>query len=279
MIIFKKKSDLSKYLENQIKNDKKIGFVPTMGALHLGHISLIVESKSENDCTVCSIFINPTQFNDKDDFYKYPVSIEEDIELLEENGCDILFLPDQSEIYPQDFVKINYDIGALENCLEGLYRPGHYQGVCMVVDKLLSIVNCDHLYLGQKDYQQCKVIEKLLKINKSNTQLHITPTIREKNGLAMSSRNRRLSKFEKEKAGILYTSLLQVKNNLKEGDLSNILTNASKKISDAEINIEYFVITDLNLNMINSWDGNTPLIVLIAARINQVRLIDNMIIA
>ena len=135
MIIFKKKSDLSEYLENQIKNDKKIGFVPTMGALHLGHISLIVESKSENDCTVCSIFVNPTQFNDKDDFNKYPVSIEEDIQLLEENGCDILFLPDQSEIYPHDFVKINYDIGVLENCLEGVYRPGHYQGVCMVVDR------------------------------------------------------------------------------------------------------------------------------------------------
>ncbi len=278
MIIFKKASDLSKYLENQIKNEKKVGFVPTMGALHQGHISLILQSSKENDLTVCSIFINPTQFNDKDDFNKYPVTIEDDIHLLELNGCSILFLPDETEIYPPNFIKKNYELGYLEYCLEGIYRPGHYQGVCMVVDSLLSIIQCHNLYLGQKDYQQCKVIGKLIEICKINTRLHITPTVREPNGLAMSSRNRRLSNAEKEHAGLIFSTMLTIKNQLKEGDLSLIQSNASNTLSNEGFMIDYIEITDLNLNQVKSWDGKISLIVLVAVVTNHVRLIDNMII-
>ncbi len=278
MIIFKKASDLSKYLENQIKNEKKVGFVPTMGALHQGHISLILQSNKENDLTICSIFINPTQFNDKDDFNKYPVTIEDDIHLLELNGCSILFLPDETEIYPSNFIKKNYELGYLEYSLEGIYRPGHYQGVCMVVDRLLSIIQCHNLYLGQKDYQQCKVIGKLIEICKINTRLHITPTVREPNGLAMSSRNRRLSNAEKKHAGLIFSTMLTIKNQLKEGDLSLIQSNASNTLSNEGFMIDYIEITDLNLNQVKSWDGKISLIVLVAVVTNHVRLIDNMII-
>ncbi len=279
MIIFKKAADLSKHLENQAKNDKKIGFVPTMGALHLGHISLISQSIKENNITVCSIFINPTQFNNKDDFNKYPVSIEDDIEMLENNGCHILFLPDISEIYPSNFIKSTYELGILENCLEGISRPGHYQGVCMVVDRLLSIIKCHHLYLGQKDYQQCKVICHLIELRNIDVNLHISTTVREKNGLALSSRNRRLSTAEQEKASLIFETLMFIKTHLKQGDLTSIHRNAYKMLSEAGFEIDYIAITELNLHPISNWDGKTSLIALIAVTLNEVRLIDNLIIA
>ena len=196
MILFKKANDLRKWLDAQHKNGKRIGFVPTMGALHPGHISLIKKSKTENPVTVCSIFINPSQFNDPADFKKYPVTIETDIDMLEEADCDALFLPGSEEIYPDGYSNSKlYDIGYLETVLEGKYRPGHFQGVCMVVDRLLDIVQPDQLFLGQKDYQQCMVIKRLL-ILKGQTDkigLSICPTLREADGLAMSSRNLRLS--------------------------------------------------------------------------------------
>lgn len=279
MIVFKKASDLSKHLENQIKNNKTIGFVPTMGALHQGHISLISQSINENDLTVCSIFINPTQFNNKEDFNKYPVSIEDDIEMLEHNGCDILFLPNEYEIYPPGFIVKKYDLGNLESCLEGVYRPGHYQGVCMVVDRLLSIIHCKNLYLGQKDYQQCKVIGKLIELNNIQTNIHIAATVREKNGLAMSSRNRRLSSADLEKASMIHASLVNIKQELKPGNISTLPLIAAKTLTDEGFIIDYIEITDLNLQPIVNWDGNTSLIALIAVILNDIRLIDNLVIA
>ena len=144
---------------------KTIGFVPTMGALHAGHISLIKASKNENPITVCSIFVNPTQFNDPKDFEKYPVTIEKDIDMLKEAGCDVLFLPSVEEMYPEGIVTENhYDLGYLETILEGKFRPGHFQGVCMVMQRLLKIVSRIDLYLGQKDYQQCMVIKRLIEL-------------------------------------------------------------------------------------------------------------------
>ena len=164
MILFKKSTDLHNWVETQHKKGKIIVFVPTMGALHPGNISLIEDSKKANDFTVCSIFVNPTQFNDKKDFDLYPVTIEKDLAFLLGIETDVVFLPPVEEIYPAGEKKEHFDLGYLENILEGAYRPGHFQGVCMVVSRLLKIVRPDNFFLGQKDYQQCMVIKKLLEL-------------------------------------------------------------------------------------------------------------------
>src|SRR6476469_4861359 len=169
MTIFKRISDLSEHLNMLRSAQKTIGFVPTMGALHEGHLSLINTSKLKCDVTVCSIFVNPTQFNDPADFEKYPITIEKDIELLIRNGCDVLFLPSIVEMYPEGTSQTErYDLGELEDRLEGFYRPGHFQGVCRIVDKLLSAVQPDQLFMGQKDFQQCMVIKRLIELKHSN---------------------------------------------------------------------------------------------------------------
>ena len=162
MIIFKKKIDISNYIVNYKKTSGKIGFIPTMGALHKGHISLIEASKRTDTLTICSIFVNPTQFNNTADFEKYPVTIEKDIDMLEKAGCNVLFLPSVEEIYPEDSsTTLPYELGFIETVLDGKYRPGHFQGVCNVVQRLLDIVQPNTIYLGQKDYQQCIIIKKL----------------------------------------------------------------------------------------------------------------------
>jgi pantoate--beta-alanine ligase len=280
MILLKKRIDLHNWLDVQQKAKKNIGFVPTMGALHPGHISLITASKKENPITVCSIFINPTQFNNSTDLEKYPVSIEKDIDMLEEAGCDLLFLPSVLEIYPDGLnATRNYDLGYLETLLEGEFRPGHFQGVCMVVDRLLQLVNPDRLYLGQKDYQQCMVINKLVELTgkKEKIEVKICPTFREKDGLAMSSRNLRLNETERTTAATIYRSLLHVKENLKPGDLSALKKDATKMLEDAGFKVDYFYIGDAgNLSPVQSWDGQQKLVALVAAFLNEVRLIDNL---
>ena len=209
MIIFKTVKDISAHISRHKKEGRKIGFVPTMGALHDGHLSLINEVKTVGELCVCSIFVNPTQFNNSDDFKHYPVTIEQDIEQLIAAGCDVLFMPDQSEIYPPEYKAKVYDLGRLEEVLEGRFRPGHFQGVCQVVDRLLDIISVNTLYLGQKDYQQCMVIARLLDLTDrtQNVKLNIVPTIREKSGLAMSSRNLRLTEGERIKAATISENL------------------------------------------------------------------------
>jgi pantoate--beta-alanine ligase len=280
MILLKKRIDLHNWLDVQQKARKKIGFVPTMGALHPGHISLITASKKENPITVCSIFVNPTQFNNSTDLEKYPVTIEKDIDMLEEAGCDLLFLPSVLEIYPDGLKATrSYDLGYLETLLEGEFRPGHFQGVCMVVDRLLQLVNPDRLYLGQKDYQQCMVINKLVDLTgkKEKIEVKICPTLREKDGLAMSSRNLRLNETERTTAVIIYRSLLHVKENLKPGDLSTLKKDATKMLEDAGFKVDYLFIGDAgNLSPVQSWDGQQKLVALVAAFLNEVRLIDNL---
>jgi len=197
MITFKKTNELQEQLDQCRLKNGCIGFVPTMGALHDGHLSLLKTSLRENKFTVCSIFVNPAQFNDPNDFKKYPSTINEDLSKLETNGCDILFLPSVEEVYPDGFeVRKKYDLGYLDTLLEGEFRPGHFQGVCMAVEKLLLIVRPDKLYLGQKDYQQCMIITRLIQLMglEEKVNVRICPILREKDGLAMSSRNMRLNK-------------------------------------------------------------------------------------
>jgi len=282
MILFKKVIDLRKWLDDQQLKGIMPGFVPTMGALHAGHISLIQASKSENPLTVCSIFINPTQFNDPKDFEKYPITIERDIELLEEAGCDVLFLPDVKEIYPDGHVsQKTYGLGYLETILEGKFRPGHFQGVCMVVERLLRIVQPKNLYLGQKDYQQCMVIRKLISLMKEEDDIivKISPTLRESDGLAMSSRNMRLNPEEREKATGIYQTLLYIKDNLNSGSLSSLKRSATHKLNEKGFKVDYVEIAEAeNLSIVEDWDGKKALVILIAAFLNEVRLIDNLVV-
>jgi pantoate--beta-alanine ligase len=282
MILFKKVTDLQRHLGKKKEAGDKIGFVPTMGALHQGHLSLIESSRANNSITVCSIFVNPAQFNDPADFEKYPITIEKDIALLEGAGVTILFLPPVSEIYPAGASgSKQYDLGYLETILEGKYRPGHFQGVCKVMDRLLSIVKPDNLYLGQKDYQQCMVIAKLVELmgQKEAIRVNICPTLRESDGLAMSSRNMRLNKEERAKASAIYEALIYIKKNLEAGNLQPLKTTVLARLTADGFKPDYIEIADAStLEIVNEWDGKQKLVVLAAAFLNEVRLIDNMTI-
>lgn len=279
MILVKTANDLTQILANKSHRNKSIGFVPTMGALHEGHLGLLEHSKQNTGITVCSIFVNPTQFNDPQDFAKYPVTIEKDLLLLEKAGCDIVFLPSVNEIYPAGTaLEKHFDLGYLETILEGRYRPGHFQGVCQVVNRLLEIVRPTTLFLGQKDYQQCMVIKRLIALAGFETRLVIVPTIREASGLALSSRNLRLSPKDKEVAAVIYRSLQYLKQNIQPGSLDNYITNAEMMISEAGFEkTDYVAIADADtLQPIDEWDGHSSLVGLVAAFIGGVRLIDNM---
>ena len=280
MIIFKKAADIGIFLQQKRQNNPKTGFVPTMGALHQGHISLIESACSENDVVVCSIFVNPTQFNDPKDFQTYPITIEKDIDLLEKAGCDALFLPSVEEMYPAGLEnKKTYALGYLETVLEGRYRPGHFQGVCQVVHRLLTIVPADRLYLGQKDFQQCMVIRKMIELENLPVETVICPTLRETDGLAMSSRNMRLGKTAREKAVEISRTLLHIKSSLKAGDLSELKTAAVEQLNRTGFKTDYVEIADADtLELIGRGDGKRKLVALCAAFLGEVRLIDNMLL-
>ena len=282
MILFKKAIALHNYLEIQRKQGKKYGFIPTMGALHEGHISLMINSKKVDDLSISSIFINPVQFNDPADFEKYPVTLEKDIALLEAADCDVLFLPSIAEMYPGGTkMAYHYDLGYLETILEGQYRPGHFQGVCKVVHRLLEIIKPGNLYLGQKDYQQCMVIKKLIELigMKELISLNISPTVRHAGGLAMSSRNMRLTENEKKIAPAIYQSLLTIKDQIQKGELATIKNKAIERLAEKGFRIDYVEIADAgNLQLVELWDGKQNLIALAAANLNQVRLIDNVLL-
>jgi pantoate--beta-alanine ligase len=281
MIILKKPDDLQLFLKKKRRNEIRVGFVPTMGALHAGHLSLIKASKEQNEITVCSIFVNPAQFNDPEDFKKYPVTVERDIELLELAGCDIAFIPSVGDIYPTGITVNHYEIGLLETQLEGKYRPGHFQGVCRVMHRLLEIVLPNNLYLGQKDYQQCMVIKKLIEIIGLTglVKLITCPTLREKDGLAMSSRNTRLNEKERKKAVVIYQALSYIFKNLRPGKTGFVLDESLSMLEKDGFKTDYLTITDADtLQTVEDWDGRQKIVALAAAFINKVRLIDNMII-
>jgi len=280
MIIFKLPEDLHPYL-SQKKNEKiATGFVPTMGALHPGHIGLIKNARLENDLVVCSIFVNPTQFNDPKDFEKYPATIENDIFSLEKAGCDVLFLPTVNTIYPFGVNRsMTYQLGYLETILEGKFRPGHFQGVCQVVHRLLEIVMPDRLYLGQKDFQQCMVLKKMIADYHINTETVICATKREADGLAMSSRNIRLNENERATAPAIYEALLFIEDTLKKGNIDELKETVKVKLAIKGFNVDYVEIASAdNLDIIHEWDGKTSMVALIAAFLNEVRLIDNLIL-
>jgi pantoate--beta-alanine ligase len=279
MIIFKKIAGIREKL-GMLRHKGNIGFVPTMGALHDGHLELLHTARKENMFTVASIFVNPTQFNDPKDFQKYPITIEKDIDKLIRAGCDLLFLPDQDEIYPGGFTALeDYDLGNLDQILEGKFRPGHFQGVCRVVNRLLDAVEPDCLYLGQKDYQQCLVIRRLLDITGRGTSLRICDTVREPDGLAMSSRNMRLSPSQRAIAPNIYKVLQHCYKHLHEGNLQTLRNEAFSELTREGFRVDYLEFAHaFSLEIKTSWNGIEPLVVLVAVFMEDVRLIDNKLL-
>ncbi|NML39056.1 pantoate--beta-alanine ligase [Chitinophaga sp. G-6-1-13] len=283
MYLFKRSNDLKKHLDLVRKSSKSIGFVPTMGALHNGHLSLIQEAKKENDVVVCSIFVNPTQFNDPKDFEKYPITIEEDIKKLNDASTDILFLPSVEEMYPEGLAGgEHYDFGDLETILEGKFRSGHFQGVGRIVHKLLDIVQPHKLFMGQKDMQQCLIIRKLLQITNSTIELVVCPTLREPSGLAMSSRNERLSPAARKKAVAIYQALLKLRDEFGKGLF--LLEAAREAFDDLKQQgfepeyVDILLLKDGHLGHMDEPPGDHTVIAAIAAWLDGVRLIDNMVL-
>lgn len=280
MIIFKNAADINKFLEHPANSTQGSGFIPTMGALHRGHISLLEAVKKTGALSVCSIFVNPTQFNDVRDFENYPSTLEQDIDWLEKSGCDVLFLPSVTEMYPGGLKNnVHYNLGYLETVLEGKYRPGHFQGVCQVVHRLLNIIPATQLYLGQKDYQQCMVLKKLVEQENIPTEIIICPTLREADGLAMSSRNLRLTKSNRAKATGIYKTLSYIKSSIKPGSLKPLKETARTELRAAGFKTDYVEIADAGtLELLDAWDGEIKTVALCAAFLDDVRLIDNMIL-
>lgn len=254
-----------------------IGFVPTMGALHPGHLSLLAHARQLSDITVCSIFVNPTQFNDPKDLEKYPRPIGSDMEKLEEAGCDILFNPGVNEMYA-DNEQWHLDIGELEYLLEGQFRPGHYQGVTQVVFKLFDIVKPDMAFFGQKDYQQVLVIEKMVEMLSLPVEVVMCPIKRESDGLAMSSRNIHLSAEDRIHALVLSKTLIWLKQNFDRTRIAS-LSKVCEAMINAEpgVQMEYFEIADGG-NLHTADQNSLKIVALVAAKVGNTRLIDNMIL-
>jgi len=251
-----------------------------MGALHAGHISLLAEAQREQAFAVCSIFVNPTQFNDPADFARYPQTIEQDIRRLTMAQADLLFWPAVDEIYPQGMKGLEtYDLGSLDSVAEGRYRPGHFQGVCQVMSRLLALVDPDRLFMGQKDFQQGLVVGQLLSLMNSRTQLITCPTVREPDGLAMSSRNARLSAADRSRAPAIYQALRLISRELAPGAVSDLLDRARADLAYAGFRVDYIVIADRKtLEPVTNWDGAKPIIALAAAFLGELRLIDNLLL-
>ena len=281
MEIFNTQNALWEYLKAPRAQAKKIALVPTMGALHEGHMSLIIEGKKHADLVVCSIFVNPTQFNDPKDLEKYPRPIEQDIKLLEEQGCDILFLPTVEEMYPNKNEEWHIDLGRLDQIWEGAQRPGHFQGVTQIVYKLFNLVQPEVACFGQKDFQQVMVIQKMIDIKQLNIKLIICPIIRSQEGLALSSRNSRLSEAGKEKALLLYRSLKIVKEGFNQHvELEKLQHIAEEKIKEEEgLELEYFAISETRtLERAMHIEQDKQYVAHVVAWIEGVRLIDNMLL-
>ena len=278
MIIFKKKEELKKYLKTSFSS-KKIGFVPTMGALHKGHLSLIEESIQKCEITICSIFINPTQFNSKNDLIKYPKTLNQDINKLIEYKCDILYQPEVEDLYTKDETRKSFSFRGIDQQLEGEFRPNHFNGVATVVEKLLNIIKPDFSFFGMKDIQQLMVIKELVKNKKINTQIIGLPTVREKNGLAKSSRNIHLTKKDRKQAALIFKQLTFCKENIKSDNINIILEKAKEKLIGEKIKIEYFELISLDsFKVPDIIFADKKYAICVAAYIAGIRLIDNIIL-
>tara|TARA_Y100000589_G_scaffold321098_1_gene351873 strand:- start:80427 stop:81311 length:885 start_codon:yes stop_codon:yes gene_type:complete len=279
MEVFDKVIQTQNAILNLRKKGKKIGFVPTMGALHEGHLQLVKQSLAGNDITVVSIFVNPIQFNNPQDLEKYPRTLEDDLEKLQQTGCDIVFTPTEKEMYPEGKpTEIIYDFGQLERVMEGKHRPGHFNGVAIVVKRLFEITLPHNAYFGEKDFQQLKIIQALVAQEQMDINIVPCPIVREPSGLAMSSRNERLSADERQKAAIISKLLQEIKDNYKKYSPKEWGQRFIQKINAVSpFKAEYLTFADANtLQPVNDWNDAEQVRAFASVYCNDVRLIDNM---
>lgn len=262
----------------ELRKDKTIGFVPTMGALHPGHLSLVTMCKNVCDITVVSIFVNPTQFNDKDDYKRYPRMPEEDMKMLEQAGCNIVFSPTEEEVYPEKDNRI-FDFGGLDKVMEGKFRPGHFNGVAQIVSKLFDMVKPDKAFFGQKDFQQVAIIKNMVQQLKLSVEIVIAPIIRENDGLAMSSRNMLLTDEQRKSAANISQALTFAKEQAdKKEPVEGIKNEVVKRINtDPNLKVEYIEVVDADtLQPVNNWNDSDEIFACIAVHAGKIRLIDNI---
>jgi pantoate--beta-alanine ligase len=277
MLIFQKVGELQAWLQRQ---PSPIGFVPTMGALHEGHLALVHRAKTDGTLAVASIFVNPTQFNDPKDLEKYPRTPEKDIEMLLGADCDALFMPPAEEVYPPGLdVSISVDFGALTEVMEGRFRPGHFAGMATVVHRLLQIVRPQRLYMGQKDFQQLSIVRDMIRQLALPVELVMCPTVRETDGLAMSSRNTRLSAEMRAVAPVIHQTLQWAGQALPQRPAAAVQAEAMQRLATAGLRPEYFDLVDgRSLQPVAHWADSDFIVACTAAFAGEVRLIDNLVL-
>jgi pantoate--beta-alanine ligase len=278
--IIKTVSQLQKEVQKLRKQGKSIGFTPTLGALHAGHITLVDRMLKENDIGIVSIYVNPTQFNVKSDLAKYPRTLEADAKKLKKAKLDILFAPNNTEVYPKGLrTKVKIDFKGLDKRMEGKFRDGHFEGVCQVVKRLLDIVTPDSLYMGQKDFQQFTIIQHMINVLKMPVKLVVCDIVREKHGLAMSSRNERLSKKAREEAALIHKTLKWIKRNRNKYSIAELKAKAMDKLSPDGFKPEYVsIVNGHTLRGVRKMDAHDYVVVCTAVWTEDVRLIDNVVV-
>jgi len=278
MLIFTKITELHGYLSQIRAKNKTVGFVPTMGALHEGHVSLIRYSKSTCDYTICSVFVNPTQFNDKSDLDRYPRVPEKDAALLESAYCDALFMPPVAEMYPQNENKASFDFDYLDKILEGESRPGHFNGVAQIVKRFFEIIQPDKAFFGSKDYQQVMIVKALVKQMNSSIEIVACPILRDPDGLAMSSRNTLLNKEERKTAGLIPKVMLQAKQVVESSGIEAAKAFVTKEVAQTQnVKLDYYEICNADtLEILHELKPGIKAVALIAVFVGKIRLIDNI---
>lgn len=277
MQVIKHIVDLRTILDIKINGGVKIGFVPTMGALHEGHLSLVEKAGQETDFVVVSIFVNPTQFNDKGDLERYPRNLEKDVALLASTPCKLVFAPEVEEIYPEPDTR-QFNFGTLEEVMEGKFRPGHFNGVAQVVSRLFDVVKPDKAFFGEKDFQQLAIISEM--VRRMNIPVEIVPCaiVRESDGLAMSSRNMLLSPEQRKNAVHISATLFEAVNKSKELTVQELCKWVVNRINENEfLNIEYFeIVNSITLQSVKNWSDSGEKVGCVAVHCGKIRLIDNI---
>ena len=278
MKVFTTRKEIKTHIQTHFSSENSIGFVPTMGALHQGHISLIQKSKDQNDVTVASIFVNPTQFDNPEDLDEYPRTLERDLAMLKEQGCDLVFTPSIEEIYQQNISSEEFDFDGLENEMEGQFRTGHFDGVGTIVKALFEIITPTKAYFGEKDFQQLQIIRKMVEKRQLPVNVIGCPIFRESNGLAMSSRNERLSKEQRENASIIYQTLLKTREQFASASLERLNSWVHSQFdNDPLFSLEYFTIADeATLKAASEISPEKSYRAFIAVYADSIRLIDNL---
>ena len=277
MIVYRTKDDLTGHLLSLKTEDLTIGLVPTMGALHAGHASLVERAAFENDLVVVTIFVNPTQFNDPSDLEHYPRTLDQDLELLRSLRADLVFVPSVREMYPGKDTQ-TFDLGGLDRVMEGAYREGHFNGVAQIVSKFFLMIHPDRAYFGQKDFQQLVIVRRLVNILNLDLSVVSCPIIREKDGLAMSSRNVRLSKEERKLAPFIYETLVQAREQKETLSPEQVKEWVRLRFLEQPLmRLEYFeIVEDKGLTSIQTWDEKVNKVGCLAVHLGKVRLIDNL---